>query len=152
MVRVIASLFILSAASSCGQKCQVELETFYAHPAETRMSLFQIMDLSEQYMVYLCGMRYVHPPPVGLSHYIAAKNQHAGLFALERLKQSSDPVERLAALGLLVEASKLNPEQICHRSDVGQTIRAKGKQFARADLRAEYEEVAKGYCSGVDGR
>ena len=134
------------ALGSCGVgDCRSDLDNFFALPADSWPELIQREPLVRQYEIYLCGVRFVHPPANGLAYEIAKGGDRVGDFAVWKLDGASDPVETIAALNLLVEVSKRS-EKTCLNPDLGALIARKRAQLPRPDYQEYYDLISSDFC------
>lgn len=144
-LRLIEGAMVIALASCGVGDCRSDLDNFFALSADSWPKLIQQKPLARQYEIYLCGVRFFHPPPNGLAFEIAKGGDQVGDFAATKLKGASDPVETIAALNLLVEVSKRSAK-VCGNPDTAALIEIKRNELTRRDYREYYDLIGSGYC------
>ena len=90
------SLFVLLLVACVGCRTEQEREyrtlavTFFRMPLKKQMEEFSRYDVEKQYVVFICGNQYIHPPATYLAGPFAMEGEKVVSFLTEKLQSADD--------------------------------------------------------------
>lgn len=127
---------ILCGATACTTaECWSRAKKIYSSPSDTWPAKLGSMPLDQRFDTYVCGIKHVHPAPLGLAHAVARGDGPVLETMVQHLERSADRDVLSGAANVVVEYSNMHPERVCKNQRVFRAL-----DQARHRLRHRYEK------------
>lgn len=155
MGRILPALAAVTAASlgfACEHdQCESAVKQFYSAPSSVWARQLVSLPLNDRFNVYVCGLKQIHPAPLGLATAVA-RGDGPVLETMEaRLQTSSDPEEIVGAANVMVEYSRIHPERVCRTGRTASILRAAEAKIEEEHYREYFQRISSRLCRGYSG-
>lgn len=150
MHRIVSSALAVVWASlgSCtSPTCDAALVSFYSAPSDNWSSNLAALPSEQRFNVYVCGIKHMHPRPLGLAAAIAKEGGSTEEDMIRHLRSSSDSDELVAAANVLVEYGRLHPQTVCRSGEIEKALNVGKEKIQDRAARQYFAEISSRFCS-----
>lgn len=142
VVIVVAACVPVSRAEGIDTKaCSKLANTYFRKPLKQTISEFTARDLESQYMIYICGNQYIHPPALHLAAPFASEGKPAALFLEQKLSAASSPSSIRDILNVYAEMQRQKTYDVKSNASLIQLLDTKISTIA--------DSYWRDHCQGI---